>query len=126
MSISGAASPEKASDFLAERTACPVVKTGKDGALVRDGNRILDEGGDASAIAGAVEEIVGVLGVYDALEAEKGNGGLSDDEIGELVARRDEARRQKSFDEADAIRNQLDEAGVVLEDSPDGTRWIRK
>ena len=34
--------------------------------LVRDGNRLLDEGGDVAAIAGAVEIIVGVLGLDDA------------------------------------------------------------
>ena len=34
--------------------------------LVRDGNRVLDDGGDAAAIAGAVETIVGVLGLDDA------------------------------------------------------------
>ncbi len=40
-SITGAASAAEACRSLSERTACPVVKTGKDGALVLDGDRIV-------------------------------------------------------------------------------------
>jgi cysteinyl-tRNA synthetase len=40
-----------------------------------------------------------------------------------LLKRRDEARRQRDFAAADAIREQLTEAGVVIEDTPAGPRW---
>ncbi|MEP3068586.1 MAG: cysteine--tRNA ligase [Parvibaculum sp.] len=51
--------------------------------------------------------------------------GLSDDEIEALVARRIEARKAKDFAEADRVRDQLAEAGIVLEDGAGGTAWRR-
>ena len=94
--------------------------------LVREGNRLIDDGGDASAIAGAVEEIVGVLGIDDASGPAVDVGGLSDEEIEGMVEERDQARSDRRFDDADRIRQELDEAGVTLEDGPDGTRWLRR
>jgi len=41
-----------------------------------------------------------------------------------MVELRKEARASKNFDKADAIRNILQEAGVILEDGSDGTRWL--
>jgi cysteinyl-tRNA synthetase len=40
-----------------------------------------------------------------------------------LVSNRNEARRAKNFIEADRIRRELEEMGVVLKDSKDGTTW---
>ena len=106
--------------------------------LVRDGNRALDEGEDASAIAGAVEEIVGVLGLDDAsmpaestldlgdLAGRFGVEGEGDDLVDRLVQLRARARADRRFDDADAIRDGLEQAGVSLEDGPRGTRWVRK
>ncbi len=94
--------------------------------LVRDGNRILDEGGDASALAGVVEVIVDILGIDDATEPAVVDLGLSDEDIESLVRKRGQARSEKRFADADAIRDTLDEAGIVLEDGPHGTRWLRK
>ncbi len=105
---------------------------------VRDGNRLLDEGGDASALLGAVEEIVSVLGIDDgsrsmvidvdlsALAEQFGvAGGDVDSTVALLIDRRNVARAEKRFDEADTIRSGLEAEGILLEDGPDGTRWIR-
>jgi cysteinyl-tRNA synthetase len=106
--------------------------------LVRDGNRALDEGGDASAVAGAVEEIVEVFGLDDAalpaettlhlgdLPARFGLDGAGPEAIDQLVELRARAREERRFEDADAIRLGLEDAGIVLEDGPDGTRWLRK
>jgi cysteinyl-tRNA synthetase len=51
---------------------------------------------------------------------------LSDEEIGRRVAERNEMRRQGNFARADEIRQNLQKAGVILEDSKLGTRWKRK
>ncbi len=94
--------------------------------MVRDGNRLLDDGGDASALAGAVETIVSVLGLDDASEATDETHTLTDAEVDILVAERNQARKERRFDDADAIRDSLDDKGVTLEDGPNGTRWLRK
>ncbi|RMH58580.1 MAG: cysteine--tRNA ligase [Candidatus Hydrogenedentota bacterium] len=46
-------------------------------------------------------------------------------EIHRLVKERESARREKRFDVADRIRKELAERGVILEDTPEGTRWRR-
>ena len=53
--------------------------------------------------------------------------GLTEQEIEKYIQQRRDARAQKKFKEADAIRNTLLEKGVALEDFPDGrTLWRRK
>ncbi len=44
-------------------------------------------------------------------------------DIEELIARREEARYRKDWVSADAIRDQLKEKGIILEDTPQGVRW---
>ncbi len=51
---------------------------------------------------------------------------LSDEQIEALVAERTAAKKARNFARADAIRNELAEKGVILEDSKDGVRWKRK
>jgi len=94
--------------------------------LIREGNRLVDEGGDASALAGAVEVIVGVLGLDDASLPVMSSGGLSDEEIKSLVEQRNLARAEQRFADADAIRDRLGKAGVTIEDGPRGSRWLRR
>ena len=49
---------------------------------------------------------------------------LSKEQIDRLIAQRQEARVRKDFKTADAIRKQLADAGVILEDSKDGSpKW---
>jgi cysteinyl-tRNA synthetase len=45
------------------------------------------------------------------------------DEIEALIQKRNEARRKKDFMTADEIRDRLLAQGIVLEDTPGGTRW---
>jgi len=47
-------------------------------------------------------------------------------EIDSLILERREARRHRNFDRADEIRRELEARGILLEDSPTGTRWKRK
>jgi cysteinyl-tRNA synthetase len=47
-------------------------------------------------------------------------------QIDTLVQERDEARRQRDWARADALRAELDALGVALEDTPSGTKWKRK
>jgi cysteinyl-tRNA synthetase len=45
--------------------------------------------------------------------------------IEDLIERRKEARKSKNFAEADRIRKELTDMGIVLEDGPGGTTWKR-
>jgi cysteinyl-tRNA synthetase len=49
--------------------------------------------------------------------------GLSTEWIDELIQRRQKARSEKRWREADRIRQELHEKGIALEDTPDGTVW---
>jgi cysteinyl-tRNA synthetase len=51
---------------------------------------------------------------------------LTDADIDALLAERAEAKLARNFARADAIRNQLTESGILIEDSKDGARWKRK
>ncbi|HTP67301.1 MAG TPA: cysteine--tRNA ligase [Dongiaceae bacterium] len=54
-------------------------------------------------------------------------GGPDDAEIEKLVAERQAARKKRDFAAADRVRKQLDERGIILEDTKDGSvRWKRK
>lgn len=54
----------------------------------------------------------------------------ADDELGmrveELIAKRQAARAQKDYRTSDAIRDELNAMGIVLEDTPQGVRWRQK
>lgn len=49
----------------------------------------------------------------------------NDDEIEKLIAQRDEARKNKDWAESDRLRAELQAKGIVIEDTPQGTRWHR-
>ncbi|NOS98505.1 MAG: cysteine--tRNA ligase, partial [Methylotenera sp.] len=49
----------------------------------------------------------------------------SPSEIHAQITKRIEAKKTKNFAEADRIRKELAEAGIILEDSPQGTTWRR-
>ncbi|MBN3479850.1 cysteine--tRNA ligase [Lactobacillus acidophilus] len=51
--------------------------------------------------------------------------GSNDEEIEELVSKRDEARNNKEWATSDQIRDQLKEMGITIQDTPQGTRWTR-
>ena len=98
--------------------------------LVRVLNAAIDSGdlgaGDVPVVKAAFERFDGVLGVLALRRAEDRQTTLPPAEIDRLVAARQDARRRRDFSEGDRIRQQLLDAGIVLEDSPAGTRWKRK
>jgi len=43
-----------------------------------------------------------------------------------MIQQRLQARKERNFAQADTLRQQLAEAGIILEDSPQGTTWRRE
>jgi cysteinyl-tRNA synthetase len=92
--------------------------------LVGDGNALLAAGNvtreGASRLRETLASMDAVIGVLLPLSEER----LSPEEQA-LLEERQEARRRRDFARADAARARLEALGVVLEDTPRGTRWRR-
>jgi cysteinyl-tRNA synthetase len=73
----------------------------------------------------AFDRVLGVLDPADWRRDEPAPAGPSDDEVDALVTARREARARRDFTEADRLRDELAAAGIVIEDTPSGTRWKR-
>ena len=76
-------------------------------------------------LAGQLRALGGVLGLLQRDAAEFLQGGGADAWVLEGIAAREAARKRKDFAEADRIRQELLDKGVVLEDSAKGTSWRR-
>jgi cysteinyl-tRNA synthetase len=120
--------------------------------MVREANTVMDRGlfhrSDRDAVLAVLKDFDAVFDVIEdhdadptrrALEWAEREGraadvapelraaqSITDAEVDALVAERTLAKKQRNFARADAIRNQLAEKGIVIEDSKDGVRWKRK
>ena len=79
----------------------------------------------AAALATLLKNLAGVLGLLQ-LDVEsyfQGENTAQVQQIEDLIAARDAARKNKQWAEADALRQQLLDMGVAIEDSLQGTSW---
>ena len=96
--------------------------------LARDLNKTTEaaERERLAAIMYATGDLLGLLGSDpEAWFAGHVEGELSGDEIEALLLQRKDARANRDFAAADAIRDQLAAAGIAIEDGPQGTTWRR-
>ncbi|PLR77920.1 cysteine--tRNA ligase [Bacillus sp. V3-13] len=63
--------------------------------------------------------------LFDILGLSLGKEELLDDEIEALIEKRNQARKDRNFQLSDQIRDQLKDMNIILEDTPQGTRWKR-
>ncbi|MEW6514488.1 MAG: cysteine--tRNA ligase [Pseudomonadota bacterium] len=80
--------------------------------------------------AAQLKGLAGVLGLLqrdpvEFLQAGPSTGGFDDAAITAQIAARVAAKKAKNFAEADRIRDELKDAGIILEDGPAGTTWRR-
>ncbi|HLW51658.1 MAG TPA: cysteine--tRNA ligase [Candidatus Angelobacter sp.] len=96
--------------------------------MVRDGNIAFDRGemreDDKAALLEALRQFDQIFDVLK--EDAAGTDEISDDEVNQLVAERNAAKKARDFARADQIRAELLAKGIVLEDTKDGVRWKRK
>ena len=92
--------------------------------LVRDINVSVLQSGSKALITDAIklfDELTDVLGiVYPHEQADD-----LDAEVEKMIEARQAARKAKNWAEADRIRDELKEKGIVLEDTPQGVKWHR-
>lgn len=94
---------------------------------IRDANSAMDSGRFTEGDKGAAARLLAEFdAIFDVLKPQAPASGPSDEEIEALIAERQQARKAKQFARADAIRNELLDRGVVLEDTKEGVRWKRK
>jgi len=101
--------------------------------LVRLANGLIESSDTTTGTFTAIDDMFGslggeVLGIvkYEYPETSAADADMIEKLIGCMVEHRNEARKRKDFAAADEIRGKLDEAGIVLEDKPEGTIWRRK
>lgn len=95
----------------------------------REINTYLKQDGlNKAALQKAADTYTALLNIMglDFNAADNANDGLVDDLMNLLIDLRKQARADKNYAMADQIRNQLNEIGVILEDTKQGTTWKRK
>jgi len=83
----------------------------------------------AANLAGILVKLAEVLGILQSDPSDYFQGNQGDDEVAEieaLIARRNQARADKNWADADAARDALTALGVVIEDGPNGTTWRKQ
>ena len=93
--------------------------------LVRDINtNVVGKTPSKALVEGAIamfDELTGVLGLVYNSKTE-----TLDSDVEALIEARTNARKEKNWAEADRIRDQLKEMGIVLEDTAQGVKWHRE
>lgn len=68
-------------------------------------------------------EILGILKNKSNIKTIKTENKVENSEIENLIKKREEARKNKDWKEADRIRNLLKSKNIILEDTPNGVKW---
>ena len=93
--------------------------------LVRDINtNVVGKTPSKALVEGTIamfDELTGVLGLVYNRKTE-----TLDSDVEALIEARTNARKEKNWAEADRIRDQLKEMGIVLEDTAQGVKWHRE
>jgi len=95
--------------------------------LAREANRLKSDGRLSKNGAHNVLDVLERFnGIFDVLSSRKETAVIEDSKITDLIKKRDEARKRKDYAEADRIRKELEDKGIILQDTKDGVVWKRK
>ncbi len=100
--------------------------------LAREINKSKDSLDKQQQLASTLKHLASVLGILQDdpesfLQGDADTSGLSEAEIEQIIQQRLEAKQNKNWAQADQIRDQLKEQGIILEDAPGGkTTWRRE
>lgn len=100
--------------------------------LTRELNRAKDErSADVPSLATLLKNLANLIGLLETdaaeyLKSSVSEGGISDRNVEQKIAQRQQAKTDKNWALADKIRDQLTDVGIILEDGPEGTRWRRE
>ena len=94
--------------------------------LVRAANELIASNAPLGAVERASELLDELCGLMGFVEPKSGDDEAFIAEVEAAVARRAAAKKAKNYAEADKIRAELLEQGIVLEDTPNGTKWSRR
>ncbi|MFB4165655.1 cysteine--tRNA ligase [Alteribacillus sp. JSM 102045] len=92
--------------------------------LVKSANRYLQENHSSKQVLQTFLDTIREIGTVLDISVEAKDE-ILDEEIERLIKERIEARKERNFSRADEIRDSLKEQGIILEDTPQGTRWKR-
>ena len=88
---------------------------------VTNGTKAFDAA-DFKKVADIYAEMAEIIGIFEQ-QAKAEDDGLTDKLMEIIITLRQDARKEKNWAVADKIRDALKDAGVVLEDTPNGVRW---
>jgi cysteinyl-tRNA synthetase len=93
-------------------------------ATVRETHQAMDKG---ELPQGSREKLAQVMAVFHSvLDLRSETDAGLDEDVEALIEKRNEARKERNFEESDRIRDELVARGILLEDTPKGTIWKRK
>jgi cysteinyl-tRNA synthetase len=94
---------------------------------IRDANSAMDSGEFRASNSQAAIEFLRLFDqVFDVLQPTQQTNAIADSEVESLIEERAAAKKAKNFARSDAIREELLEKGILLEDTKAGVRWKRK
>ena len=88
-------------------------------------NQALDGGGIAGGVRSRLDAAFARVGAALGIVPQGADVATADAGVEALIAERNAARKGRDFARADAIRRELTERGIALEDTPHGTVWHR-
>ncbi len=93
--------------------------------LVRFSNKATKEGVSKALAQKALDSLIKLCEVLGLNRNEEENSDVDVEKIEALIAKRTEAKKNKDFDTADAIRDELAEMGITIKDTRQGVQWFK-